>query len=248
MRGPHSQSNSPRNSPKFPPRNPSRLLSTPSNQNGNYSTANLNLNGNNRRYYSNNNHHQDFNPPGTPNRSSGRHTATLLASLDKSILQIRDWLTLLESMIKKDRVDLANRANIYHMLERQKVRTLFFAFLHLSTFLCLYIRCIDASSKTHPNCFLKSLKALNSLELLSLLFFIAFLELQCQCRKVTFYAITTATHISPSRSFQKREKALRKLGFSNCRGRFIRQSRKDSCALYRPPLELANKVFIRCLP
>ena len=175
MRGPHSQSNSPRNSPKFPPRNPSRLLATPSNQNGNYSTANLNLNGNNRRYYSNNNHHQDFNPPGTPNRSSGRHTATLLASLDKSILQIRDWLTLLESMIKKDRVDLANRANIYHMLERQKVRTLFFAACCIIHLPFLYIRCIDASSKTHPNCFLKSLKALNSLELLSLLFFIAFL-------------------------------------------------------------------------
>ena len=129
---PHSQSNSPRNSPKFPPRNSSRLLSS---QNGNFTTStNLNLNGNNRRYFNNNNN--DFAPPpGTPTRSSGssagsggRHTATLLASLDKSILQIRDWLTLLESMIKKDRVDLANRGNIYHMLERQKVGLKFIAF------------------------------------------------------------------------------------------------------------------------
>ena len=167
---PHSQSNSPRNSPKFPPRNSSRLLSS---QNGNFTTStNLNLNGNNRRYFNNNNN--DFAPPpGTPTRSSGsstgsggRHTATLLASLDKSILQIRDWLTLLESMIKKDRVDLANRGNIYHMLERQKVGK---------------IHCISAEfalifaklSVTSKQLWEKSLKALNSLELLSLLFFIA---------------------------------------------------------------------------
>ena len=142
---PHSQSNSPRNSPKFPPRNSSsRLLSSTgsSNANGNFSSStavNLNLNGNNRRFFSSNssNNNNDFNPPGTPTRSSsgtsgnGRHTATLLASLDKSILQIRDWLTLLESMIKKDRVDLADRGNIYHMLDRQKVglKSKFIAFL-----------------------------------------------------------------------------------------------------------------------
>lgn len=142
---PHSQSNSPRNSPKFPPRNSSsRLLSSTgsSNANGNFSSStavNLNLNGNNRRFFSNSsNNNNDFNPPGTPTRSSsgtsgtGRHTATLLASLDKSILQIRDWLTLLESMIKKDRVDLADRGNIYHMLDRQKVglNSLHFYYMH----------------------------------------------------------------------------------------------------------------------
>ena len=75
--------------------------------------------GNNNRSRFNNNNELT---PGTPQRS--RQTANLLASLDKSILQIRDWLTLLESMIKKDRVDLSDRGHIYHMLERQKVSVL----------------------------------------------------------------------------------------------------------------------------
>ena len=48
-------------------------------------------------------------------------------SLDKSILQIRDWLALLESMIKKDRADMSDSGHIYHMLERQKVSTEFFS-------------------------------------------------------------------------------------------------------------------------
>ena len=47
-------------------------------------------------------------------------------SLDKSILQIRDWLALLESMIKKDRADMSDSGHIYHMLERQKVSFLVF--------------------------------------------------------------------------------------------------------------------------
>jgi hypothetical protein len=51
-------------------------------------------------------------------------TATLLASLDKSILQIRDWLTLLEDMLKKEKVDLSDLSHICHLLERQRVSTL----------------------------------------------------------------------------------------------------------------------------
>jgi hypothetical protein len=50
-----------------------------------------------------------------------RQTASLLASLDKSILQIRDWLTLLEDMLKKEKVDLADLSHVCHMLERQRV-------------------------------------------------------------------------------------------------------------------------------
>ena len=77
---------------------------------------NYNGNANNQRRFANNN-------LGTPVRSSSgsRQTASLLASLDKSILQIRDWLTLLEGMVKKDKVDIVDRGHIYHMLERQKV-------------------------------------------------------------------------------------------------------------------------------
>jgi hypothetical protein len=81
--------------------------------------ANFNFQGLTNRRYNNNN-----DSPGTPQRS--RQTANLLASLDKSILQIRDWLALLESMIKKDRADMSDSGHIYHMLERQKVSFLVF--------------------------------------------------------------------------------------------------------------------------
>ena len=47
--------------------------------------------------------------------------SNLLASLDKSILQIRDWLTLLEDMLEKEKVDLSDVGHIYYMLERQRV-------------------------------------------------------------------------------------------------------------------------------
>ena len=87
-------------------------------------TVNSNFNYNNNRRFNNNGYEQHATPVRTPTRhpKQQQHTANLLASLDKSILQIRDWLTLLEGMIKKDRVDLADRGHIYHMLERQKVR------------------------------------------------------------------------------------------------------------------------------
>ena len=110
-----SQSQSPRNSPQLQQRY--RSISTATRQ----ATSNSNY----HRNYGNNNNELLVPPsnnqkqPNTPQRS--RATANLLASLDKSILQIRDWLTLLESMIKKDRVDLSDRGHIYHMLERQKV-------------------------------------------------------------------------------------------------------------------------------
>ena len=106
--------NSPRSSPHLGYRGVHRSFL---NSNSNYNNNN-NQQQQQRRYYNNNNNE----PPSTPVRTTTvRHTANLLASLDKSILQIRDWLTLLEGMIKKDRVDLSNRSHIYHMLERQKV-------------------------------------------------------------------------------------------------------------------------------
>ncbi|TRY76731.1 hypothetical protein TCAL_11878, partial [Tigriopus californicus] len=55
---------------------------------------------------------------GTPVKQS-RQTSSLLASLDKSILQIRDWLTLLQDMLQKERVDLADLSSICRMLDRQ---------------------------------------------------------------------------------------------------------------------------------
>lgn len=74
---------------------------------------------------------QRLQPPGTPVRQSsppnqqsggsGRATSALLTSLDKSILQIRDWLTLLEDVQKKDKVDLSDVGHICRMLERQRV-------------------------------------------------------------------------------------------------------------------------------
>ena len=48
-------------------------------------------------------------------------TANLLASLNKSITQIRDWLAILEAMLENEKVDISDVANIYFMLERQKV-------------------------------------------------------------------------------------------------------------------------------
>merc|ERR1712137_732310 len=54
--------------------------------------------------------------PGSPLRSS----TSVLASLDKSILQIRDWLTLLEEMLKKDSVDISSPEQVAHLLQRQK--------------------------------------------------------------------------------------------------------------------------------
>lgn len=57
---------------------------------------------------------------GTPVKQS-RQTSSLLASLDKSILQIRDWLTLLQDMLQKERVDLADLSSICRMLDRQRV-------------------------------------------------------------------------------------------------------------------------------
>ncbi|XP_059082484.1 dystrophin-like [Tigriopus californicus] len=56
---------------------------------------------------------------GTPVKQS-RQTSSLLASLDKSILQIRDWLTLLQDMLQKERVDLADLSSICRMLDRQR--------------------------------------------------------------------------------------------------------------------------------
>ena len=53
----------------------------------------------------------------------------IFLSLDKSILQIRDWLALLESMIKKDRADMSDSGHIYHMLERQKVSKVYFYYI-----------------------------------------------------------------------------------------------------------------------
>ena len=52
-------------------------------------------------------------------------TANLLASLNKSITQIRDWLAILEAMLENEKVDISDVANIYFMLERQKVRSSF---------------------------------------------------------------------------------------------------------------------------
>ena len=103
-----------------------------SRQQQHYNNGNFNLNNNqNRSRFNNNNYEAGVERGslhGTPVRTSSnsRHTANLLASLDKSILQIRDWLTLLEGMIKKDKVDLSDRSNIIHILERQKVSTKYF--------------------------------------------------------------------------------------------------------------------------
>ena len=92
-----SQSQSPRNSPQMRYRSMSSRPVLPT-SNARPSTAaapggkqqppnytNFNFQGLTNRRYNNNN-----DSPGTPQRS--RQTANLLASLDKSILQIRDWL------------------------------------------------------------------------------------------------------------------------------------------------------------
>ena len=52
-------------------------------------------------------------------------TANLLASLNKSINQIRDWLAVLEDMLKTERVDISDVDSVAFMLERQKVRSSF---------------------------------------------------------------------------------------------------------------------------
>ena len=116
---------SPRNSPLLSFHGHGRSSSAnraTSYHNGNNFVNNMNNNLHVRGRYNNNNIYEQS-PHGTPVRSasSNRHTANLLASLDKSILQIRDWLTLLEGMIKKDKVDISDRGHIRHMLERQKV-------------------------------------------------------------------------------------------------------------------------------
>ncbi|XP_065582815.1 utrophin-like isoform X3 [Artemia franciscana] len=46
--------------------------------------------------------------------------APLLASLDKSILQIRDWLTVLESNVKKNSIIIGDADDVRNVLEKQK--------------------------------------------------------------------------------------------------------------------------------
>ena len=66
-------------------------------------------------------------------------TANLLASLNKSINQIRDWLAVLEDMLKKERVDISDVDSVAFMLERQKVRSSFI----------LIRKCLDVIQPTH---------------------------------------------------------------------------------------------------
>lgn len=129
---PSSQNNSPKNSPHMGYRTGG--VRGPFG-NGNLTNLNMNVNSNSNsngnvnnlvsRYSSSsNNNYEQPNKCLTPKHGTpvrGRQTANLLASLDKSILQIRDWLTLLEGMLKKDRVDIADIGHICHMLERQRV-------------------------------------------------------------------------------------------------------------------------------
>ena len=78
---------------------------------------------------------------GTPTRRY-RQTSTLLASLDKSILQIRDWLALLEDMMEKEKVDIMDIGQICRLLERQRVSDtqvkIFLAIVH-NLISCIHI-------------------------------------------------------------------------------------------------------------
>ena len=65
--------------------------------------------------------HSPMPPPPPPPPDGQLVTANLLASLNKSITQIRDWLAILEAMLENEKVDISDVANIYFMLERQKV-------------------------------------------------------------------------------------------------------------------------------
>ncbi|XP_066986162.1 dystrophin-like isoform X26 [Macrobrachium rosenbergii] len=66
----------------------------------------------------------DLRPPSPlvcpPKHSSDSSPALILASLDKSILQIRDWLTLMEQMTRQQTVVVGDAENIRQLTEKQK--------------------------------------------------------------------------------------------------------------------------------